>query len=271
MSDLEYQAIGVAFAVCAAMLFFGAVPYYASRHLGPGKPPPLPRGNVSTVGFGVVDVVGVSLFFGWYALNWSASREGPDLDEVDNLPLLLLSQLGFQVFMVVVVVFLLFWRTNLVDAFGVRWRRWPLVFLIAPLTVLVMWSFMAVLDAASYNQWITDLVGGDPQQEAVKLLGEGEVDLWTLVIMTVVACIGAPLAEEVVFRGYLYPAMKRFSNIPLAILFTGLLFGAVHLNLAALLPLTVLGVVLALLYEATGSLWAPVAVHFLFNAGTVTI
>ena len=54
-------------------------------------------------------------------------------------------------------------------------------------------------------------------------------------------------------------------------IFTGLLFGAVHGNLLALLPLTILGIALALAYEYTGSLWAPIAIHFCFNAATVVI
>ncbi|MDP7309440.1 MAG: CPBP family intramembrane metalloprotease, partial [Roseibacillus sp.] len=73
----------------------------------------------------------------------------------------------------------------------------------------------------------------------------------------------------VVFRGYIYVVVKRFTNIPFAVIFSGLLFGAVHGNLLALLPLTILGIVLALAYEYTGSLWAPIAIHFCFNAATV--
>ena len=89
--------------------------------------------------------------------------------------------------------------------------------------------------------------------------------------MVVVACVGAPLAEEVIFRGYIYGVAKRFAGIPLAVVFSGLLFGAVHMNLAALLPLTILGIILALAYEYTGSLWGPIAIHFCFNAVTVGI
>ena len=134
----------------------------------------------------------------------------------------------------------------------------------------MMWAFMVFLDGTGYNEWISSFVEGDGEQETVKLLGESE-DLLVLVLVAVVACVGAPLAEEVVFRGYIYAAVKRFTNIPFAVIFTGLLFGAVHGNLLALLPLTVLGIVLALAYEYTGSLWAPIAIHFCFNAATVVI
>jgi membrane protease YdiL (CAAX protease family) len=39
----------------------------------------------------------------------------------------------------------------------------------------------------------------------------------------------------------------------------------------SLLPLFVFGLVLVALYEYTGSIWAPVAVHFVFNAATVAV
>ena len=65
--------------------------------------------------------------------------------------------------------------------------------------------------------------------------------------------------------------MKRFLNIPVAVVFTGLLFGAVHTNLGALLPLAILGILLALAYEFTGSIWAPIVIHFCFNVPTVVV
>jgi membrane protease YdiL (CAAX protease family) len=50
---------------------------------------------------------------------------------------------------------------------------------------------------------------------------------------------------------------------------TALMFSAAHGSLSALVPLFVFGLALAALYEFTGSIWAPMAAHFLFNAATV--
>jgi membrane protease YdiL (CAAX protease family) len=41
--------------------------------------------------------------------------------------------------------------------------------------------------------------------------------------------------------------------------------------LSALLPLFLFGLLLVWIYERTGSLWAPIAVHFCFNSATVTV
>ena len=270
---IEVQVIDTVFVLCAGMFFFWAVPLYALRDVGPGKIPPLPRGRVATRGFGLIDMLGVSLFLAFYAAMWLGSRRIPgeetgEIAKMEGLSFRLLISLCLQGLQIAMVAVILFWRVNLVEGFGLRWQRtwWQVIF--APVVVLMMWAFMAGLDATGYNEWVSSFVEGDGKQETVKLLGESK-DPLVLGLVAMVACVGAPLAEEVVFRGYIYAAVKRFTNIPFAVIFSGLLFGAVHGNLLALLPLTVLGIVLALAYEYTGSLWAPIAIHFCFNAATV--
>jgi membrane protease YdiL (CAAX protease family) len=68
------------------------------------------------------------------------------------------------------------------------------------------------------------------------------------------------------FRGVLYPAVKRITNPQVALWGTALLFGAIHANLATFLPLTFLAVILVCLYEYTGNLLACITTHSLFNA-----
>lgn len=84
-------------------------------------------------------------------------------------------------------------------------------------------------------------------------------------LMGVVAVALAPLAEEILFRGILYPALKGAGFRRLAWWGTALLFAAVHWNAATFLPLLLFALVLTWLYERTGNLLAPVAAHALFN------
>jgi membrane protease YdiL (CAAX protease family) len=124
------------------------------------------------------------------------------------------------------------------------------------------------LQAVGYNAWMIELAGGNAeqaQQDIVRLFNELDNPI-TLGLMAAVACLGAPLAEEFVFRGYIYGAVKRFAGVPVAVLFSALFFAAVHTNMAVLLPLFVLGVILAVSYEVTGSLWVPISIHFCFNS-----
>jgi membrane protease YdiL (CAAX protease family) len=76
----------------------------------------------------------------------------------------------------------------------------------------------------------------------------------------------APLAEELLFRGILYPALKRAGFPRLSVWITSFLFAAIHVNVATFVPLFVLALTLVILYEYTGNLLAPIVAHALFNA-----
>jgi|ERR1051325_1647678 membrane protease YdiL (CAAX protease family) len=75
----------------------------------------------------------------------------------------------------------------------------------------------------------------------------------------------APLAEELLFRGLLYPWIKQGGFPRLALWGTSLAFAAVHANAMIFLPLLALSLILTILYERTGNLLAPIATHSLFN------
>jgi len=75
----------------------------------------------------------------------------------------------------------------------------------------------------------------------------------------------APVAEEILFRGILYPFFKRDAGALRACLLVSMLFGAVHFTLMAFVPLTFLAIALTWLYERTNNLIAPILVHSLFN------
>ena len=80
------------------------------------------------------------------------------------------------------------------------------------------------------------------------------------------AVLLAPVAEEILFRGILYPAVKQAGFPRLALWGTTLLFAAVHMNVVTFVPLAVLALVLTALYERTNNLLAPITAHALFNA-----
>ncbi len=87
-----------------------------------------------------------------------------------------------------------------------------------------------------------------------------------LIAFGLVTVVVVPLAEELVFRGILYPAIKSYGFPRLALWGTSALFAAIHFNLTIFLPLLLLALVLTWLYEKTDNLLAPIAAHSLFNA-----
>jgi membrane protease YdiL (CAAX protease family) len=94
-------------------------------------------------------------------------------------------------------------------------------------------------------------------------------------IMLAVVVIGAPVSEEIIYRGFIQTALARMTRSHwFAILATTGLFAIVHLGAVtwyALLPLAVLSVMMGLAYARTGVLWVPIAVHALFNASNVVM
>lgn len=80
-----------------------------------------------------------------------------------------------------------------------------------------------------------------------------------------------PIVEEVLFRGIVYNKMKKAMPVSVAIVLSGLVFGAAHMNLEQFLYAAPLGMIMAAAYEKYGSIIAPVAVHFAFNGGNYLI
>ncbi|HEY3397331.1 MAG TPA: type II CAAX endopeptidase family protein [Armatimonadota bacterium] len=80
-------------------------------------------------------------------------------------------------------------------------------------------------------------------------------------------CVIAPVAEELIFRGFFYPGLRRHFPVGAAALLSGLAFSAAHLPGAAsgMVVIAALGVMLSLLYERTRSLWPCILIHALHN------
>lgn len=108
------------------------------------------------------------------------------------------------------------------------------------------------------------------EQQAIQALRDSASWRGT-VVLGLIAIVLAPVAEEILFRGILYPAIKRAGFPRTALWGTSILFAVIHGNLLTLLPLLVLAIALTLLYEATDNLLAPIATHAAFNAANLVM
>ncbi len=79
-------------------------------------------------------------------------------------------------------------------------------------------------------------------------------------------CVLAPLAEELFFRGYVFHTLMKERGPVWAYLFSAGLFAVLHVNAAATLPIFVLGLILAFIFQRTGSLLPGIIAHGLNNA-----
>lgn len=106
-----------------------------------------------------------------------------------------------------------------------------------------------------------------PPQEAVQLFrdtldGGDPLEIGLVVAMGV---LGAPLSEEVIFRGLLFGWMRQRFGVLAGMVGSSLAFAALHMSLFGLLPLFVLGLFLAYVYQRTRSLYCAMLFHAVFN------
>lgn len=134
-------------------------------------------------------------------------------------------------------------------------------FALLPVLMLVVMVNAAVLKLLGHQAGLQNvLLGiGDADDFAQRLY----LALWAVLL--------APLAEEIFFRGMLFPVLLQHLRPATAIALVSCCFGAIHLHLPSFLPLTTLSVALCSAYVATGSLMVPVAMHMAFNAVTMSI
>lgn len=152
------------------------------------------------------------------------------------------------------------WR----EAFGGSGRRWGAVFalgLVAYLAAMPLIWFYSV-----WYQALLHAVGIDPTlQDVAAALTDRQP--WAMrLYLTVLGVAVAPLAEELVFRGVLLPAVARLTGVVPAVLIVSALFAGVHMHVPTLVPLFGIGVALSLAYLYTGSLVTAVVMHGVFNA-----
>jgi membrane protease YdiL (CAAX protease family) len=102
-------------------------------------------------------------------------------------------------------------------------------------------------------------------QTVVQELQKPQVPGVERAFIALLAIIGAPIVEESLFRGLLYPTLKQNGFPRIAFWGTSIVFAAFHVSTVTFVPLVFFAVVLILLYEATDNLLAPIAAHSVFN------
>ena len=114
------------------------------------------------------------------------------------------------------------------------------------------------------------LLRTQPQKQAIVEMFSGSSTLEQRILIIVLAVSLAPLAEEFIFRFFMYGVVRRYCGRAIGVVVSALLFAAVHAHLPSFAPLFVLGSCFAIAYEWSGSILVPMIMHALFNALTLT-
>jgi membrane protease YdiL (CAAX protease family) len=88
---------------------------------------------------------------------------------------------------------------------------------------------------------------------------------WVVVLFLVVV-VGAPIVEEIVYRGFLQQGLERSVNPKIALVVTAVVFAAIHLQPIEFPGLFAFALVLGVTYQKTQRLGLPIITHMAFNA-----
>lgn len=91
------------------------------------------------------------------------------------------------------------------------------------------------------------------------------VHRYEYILAFVTLVVVAPVAEEVLMRGYLYGKLRRIIPIVWAMIVTGILFAALHLQWNVAVDVFALSLVLTSLREVSDNIWAGILVHMMKN------
>jgi membrane protease YdiL (CAAX protease family) len=130
------------------------------------------------------------------------------------------------------------------------------------------WALAVIAAFWLANTVLIILFGSPPEQEITQEI-KSEDAFSALAGYIVVTCLMAPIAEEVFFRGLLFPVLGSRLGMTGGVVATGGLFALVHAvgsPAQALIVLFVLGSGLCVLYVRTGSLLPCIGLHALNNA-----
>jgi hypothetical protein len=76
----------------------------------------------------------------------------------------------------------------------------------------------------------------------------------------------APVVEEIFFRGFVFTGLRGKWGWPTAALASAGLFALAHVLPTSFLPIFILGLIFAWLYQVSGSIWPAILMHMLTNS-----
>lgn len=132
-------------------------------------------------------------------------------------------------------------------------------------------AFAIIMPAAAVVQNALRAMGYEPQvqpQVQMFLSADSPVEMAFLLVQAVIL---APVIEELLFRGLLQPVLKVRLGAWGSVLLAAALFSLVHFHAESFVQLMLLGIIMGVAYEATGSLLLAMGIHATFNTLQATL
>jgi membrane protease YdiL (CAAX protease family) len=135
------------------------------------------------------------------------------------------------------------WKTVIINGSTHTLKVWP---------IIVIVGFNSALMLPEYKQ----------QDNVIEIKNGNYTDI-TLIVIS--ACIIAPIIEELIFRGMLYPLLKKGIGVFWGCVISSLTFSFVHYNILSFPVLFVFSCSLTYVYEKNNNIVVPMISHSIFN------
>lgn len=239
----------------ASVFIYGAL----GRQIASRSGEPLP----GVRNFGIGDAILAVLLALWFALNISAATEHGSVLALRTRDLI--AQGLFTVGLVLFVAAFLRLRGISLDSLG-GFTRLGARRAIITASVLLFAAYPLLFLGEAFT---VRVLGIPAERQPIVELFNASTTLPQRILIIVLAVSLAPIAEEFLFRFFIYGVLKRYSGRFVALIGNAGLFAAVHAHLPSLVPLFVLGACLTIAFEWSGSIIVSMSMHALFNTLTL--
>ncbi|MDW2876149.1 MULTISPECIES: CPBP family intramembrane glutamic endopeptidase [Bacillaceae] len=118
---------------------------------------------------------------------------------------------------------------------------------------------------------LTSFIGNTWENSKTEAMQQN-VTFFTVLIAFISAAVISPIYEEIFYRGFLYRWLRTRMGLKGALLLSSLIFTIIHIPTYNVMPVNFFsGILFALAYERTGSIWPPVLIHGLTNGFMVLL
>lgn len=97
-----------------------------------------------------------------------------------------------------------------------------------------------------------------------------ELTSYPFIAQIILLAVIPPIVEEFIFRGLFYHSYRKNGILGAAVA-SGIVFGIVHMNINQFCYTVLMGIFLAIMVEATGSMFSAMLAHFAFNTYSITM
>lgn len=226
--------------------------------------PPVPKWNI----WDICKVVILFLFFGYIIIISEAlwSRIVPSLKS-DNIRMILNTSILDILAVFFIINFTVLQYKEKLEALGISVKNffknvfYGIISYIAliPLLVVILGVTALIINITKYV----------PERQPVVELFLKEKDFAFLAYSSIFAAIIGPIMEELFFRGFVYSVFKKYIGVFWSMLLTAAIFATLHTHIVGFFPILALGILLAYLYEKTGTLVSSITVHIIHNLSMV--